>query len=238
MSDRLISIAIPNYNRFELLFNSFIRVINNDNVGEVVIVDDCSNEEIYKKIEERAKEYPKIKLFRNQINKDCYWNKYLAVAHCENKWCCLWDSDNEFNFDYLFHIFSLEWKDDTAYLPSFAAPHFDYRRFEGVELTKENVANYINDPTLQTALNTANYFVNRRFYMKCWDGNTNPHTSDSIYMNYLYLKNGGKLFVVPGLTYQHRVDNHGNEQSGHYNSNHLKTGNFHNEVLQKLRELK
>ena len=57
-------------------------------------------------------------------------------------------------------------------------------------------------------------------------------------MNYLWLLNGGKLFVVPGLTYQHTVDNHQGEEGGHYQANCHKTGNFHQEIEQKLRELK
>ena len=55
------------------------------------------------------------------------------------------------------------------------------------------------------------------------------------YMNYLYLKNGGKLFVVPGLTYLHRVDNHEGEEQGHYVTNNHKTGNFHQEVENMLK---
>jgi hypothetical protein len=83
-----------------------------------------------------------------------------------------------------------------------------------------------------------NYFVNKKFYLKCWDGSVNPHTSDSIYMNYLWLKNGGKLNIVSGLYYQHRVDNHQGEQPGHYGTNNHLTGNFHQEVERKLRELR
>lgn len=239
MSDRQVSICIPTFNRVELLFNSFERVKDNDNVSEIVIVDDVSREDIYERIVERAKENPKIKLFRNKENLDCYKNKYEAIAHATGRWCCLWDSDNEFSFDYLYHLFQmLEWCDDTAYLPSFAAPHFDYRKYEGLTITSDNVAKYMDDPTFSCMLNTHNHFVNKRFYMKCWDESTNPHTSDSIYMNYLWLKNGGKLYVVPGLTYQHRVDNHEGEEAGHYNTNQHKTGDFHQWVERKLRELK
>ena len=238
MSERTIGICIPVYNRFELLFKSFEKVINVESVAEITIVDDVSNIEIYNNIVEKAKENEKIKVFRNEQNRDCYYNKYTSIAFSNQEWCCLWDSDNVFDFNYLFKIFQIkDWKEDTAYLPSFAYPHFDYRKYEGLEITRHNVAQYIEDSTFQTMLNTANYFVNKKFYMKCWDAETNPYTSDSIYMNYLWLKNGGKLFVVPGLTYEHRVDNHGNEEGGHYQTNYRKTGNFHYEVLDKLRKL-
>ena len=239
MSDRTIGISIPTYNRVDMLFRTFEKVISTDSVAEITIVDDASPIEVYNRIEERAKENFKIKLFRNDHNLDCYANKAAAISNSTESWCCLWDSDNIFSFNYLFKLFQItKWEEDTAYLPAFAEPHFDYRRYEGLTITKENVAKYMHDPTFTTMLNTHNHFVNRKFYLKCWDGDTNPHTSDSIYMNYLYLKNGGKLYVVPGLTYQHTVDNHQNEEPGHYVSNCHKTGNFHQEVEQKLRELK
>lgn len=239
MSERIISIAIPTYNRNDLLFESFSSVIENDNVGEIVIVDDVSRDDIYEQVKERASKNEKIKLFRNDVNLDCYANKHRAVELCGNDWLVLLDSDNKIDFDYLYRLFSnIHWEEDTAYLPSFAAPHFDYRKFEGLEVTKENVAGYMNDPTFTCCLNTMNYFVNRKFFLKCWDGSTNPHTSDSIYMNYLWLKNGGKLYIVSGLTYQHRVDNHHGEESGHYQANCHKTGGFHQEVEQMLKELR
>ena len=239
MSERTIGIAIPVYNRFELLFKSFEKVLANDSVAEITIVDDASHVDIYDKIVEKAKENEKIKVFRNVTNRDCYYNKYTAIAYSNQEWNILLDSDNVIDFNYLFKIFQTQdWQENTAYLPSFAAPHFDYRKYEGIEITSHNVAEFMGDSTFQTMLNTHNHFVNKKFYMKVWDAETNPNTSDSIYMNYLWLKNGGKLFVVPGLTYEHRVDNHGDEQRGHYQCNHLKTGNFHYEVLEKLRQLK
>jgi glycosyltransferase involved in cell wall biosynthesis len=39
---RTISICIPTYNRVEMLFESFAKVIDNDNISEIVIVDDAS----------------------------------------------------------------------------------------------------------------------------------------------------------------------------------------------------
>ena len=235
---RQISICIPTWNRNNLLFESFEKVYENDNVSEIVICDDHSDEGIYNQIKERAEKYDKIKIFRNEKNYDCYNNKAISLTHASNEFAILLDSDNKIDFNYLFKIFQIQkWEDNTAYLPSFAAPHFDYRKYEGLEITQHNVAQFIDDQTFSTMLNTHNHFVNKRFYMDCWNPEINPYTSDSIYMNYLYLKNGGKLFVVPGLTYEHRVDNHGNEEGGHYQTNYRKTGNFHYEVLDKLRKL-
>jgi glycosyltransferase involved in cell wall biosynthesis len=236
---RTIGISIPTYNRIELLFNSFSRVINNDSVAEVTIVDDASNIEIYAKIMEMLEALPKVRLFRNETNRDCFKNKFASLAYSTQDWCILLDSDNEIDADYILKLLNItEWDEKTAYLPAWAKPHFNYTKFEGLEITAANVHKYMDDADFRCCLNTANYFVNRYFYMQCWDGSVDPHTSDSIYMNYLWLKNGGKLYIVPGLTYQHRVDNHQNEEPGHYQKNNFKTGNLHAEVEQKLRELR
>ena len=63
-----ISLCITTYNRNAYLFKSFEQVINDDRIGEVVIVDDCSELGLYQHIAERCKYNPKIKLFRNESN--------------------------------------------------------------------------------------------------------------------------------------------------------------------------
>lgn len=234
MSDRIISVAIPTYQRVDLLFESFAQVISNDNVGEIVIVDDASELDVYRKIEERAKENEKIKLFRNETNRDCYWNKYTAMSHATNDWCILLDSDNVIGFDYLYHLFQeVSWQPDTIYTPSFAEPLFDFRPFQGLTITKNNVANYINEPMFETMLNACNFFVNKKSYLKVWDGSVDPVTSDSIYFCLKWLEQGFKIKVVDGLTYHHRI--HG---SSHYNSNVSRTPvGFHESILNKLKNM-
>lgn len=237
--ERKISLCIPAYNRYDLLINSFIDVLPDERIDEIIISDDESQLEIYNKVGEFITGISKIKLYRNEENQDCYKNKMTSLTYAKNKYCILLDSDNTISKDYIDKIFEIEnWDNHVAYLPSFAAPHFDYRKYEGRTITKETVSRYIDDPTFSTMLNTANFFVNKDFYIQSWDANTNPNTSDSIFMNYQMLNNGGKLYVVPGLSYLHRVDDHQNEESGHYQKNYLKTGNFHNEVLQKIKELR
>lgn len=239
IDERRVSLCIPNYNRYELLIESFINVIADERVDEIIISDDKSNEDIYEKVKSFVSAIPKIKLHRNEENQDCYKNKKTAVSYSKNAFVILFDSDNTLSSGYIDKIFNvLNWENYAACLPCWAMPHFDYREFAGRVLTKENIHHLLHSSTLTTCLNTANFFVNKDFYLQCWDGSCNPHTSDSIYMNYLLLKNGGRLYIVPDLYYQHRVDDHRGEEGGHYNSNNHKTGNFHNEVLQKLRELR
>ena len=236
---RTVGISIPSFNRPQMTLHSFMKVYHDERIEQITIVDDASTSENWERLVSLCNELGKVKLVRNTTNLDCYANKYAAISHSDMEWNCLWDSDNEFGIDYIDKIFGIEtWEENTAYLPSWAQPHFDYRKYEGVTVTKENVRQYVHDATFTTCLNTANFFVNKNFYMKCWDGNVDPHTSDSIYMNLQYLKNNGKLYIVPQLTYKHRVDDHKGEQGGHYNMNVHKTPQgFHDGIINELKSM-
>lgn len=232
---REISICIPTWQRTDLLFECFEKVKGNDNITEIVIVDDASDWKIWEEIQERAKDNPKIKLFRNDVNLDCYANKHRSIELASNQWCCLWDSDNVFDFGYLYSLFQiLDWKKDTIYTPDFAMPTFSFQQFSGLLITKGNVAGWVDAPMFSTMLNAANYFVNRDEYLRVWDGSgIDPVTSDSIFTTYNWLAAGNKIQVVDGLHYQHRIHPH-----GHYNNNVARTpAGFHESILNKLRNL-
>lgn len=233
MVNQQISLCIPTYNRVQLTLDSFESVYDDERISEIIIVDDASERPFYNELKGLVENFEKVKLFRNLANRDCYFNKMTSISFATNEWCVLLDSDNKVDKSYIDKLFELEkWDKNTAYLPSFAMPTFDYRAFEGIIITKGNVASLMGEKFFSTMLNTANYFVNRNFYLKCFNGNVNPNTADSIYMNYRYLENGGKLFVVPDLYYQHLV-----HSQSHYILNNHKTGKFYNEVEQKLKQL-
>ena len=239
INERKISLCIPTYNRFELLINSFVSVLSDERIDEIIISDDASNLEIYDKVHDFVSGIKKIKLYRNAENQDCYKNKYTSLTYAKNDFCILFDSDNEITSDYINKIFDvINWNNYSAMLPSWAMPHFDYRKYEGYEITKENAFSYMDDSTFRTMLNTANYFVNKDFYVQCWDGSIDPNNADSIFMSSQMLKNGGKLYVVPGLHYEHRVDDHKGEQPGHFVSNQHKNMHLHGEIEDKIRALR
>jgi len=205
-----------------------------DRVGEIVICDDASTDESYFALQTWYGDHPKVKLFRNDRNLDCYGNKAQVLRHATNEWAILFDSDNVCGPDYLDAIYNLiTWDPECSYLPVFAHPHFDYREFEGFIIDRSNVAGHMGNGTFRTALNTANFFVHRTTYLDVWDPNINPNTADSIFMNYRLLRAGKKLVFVPGLHYHHLV----HDQS-HYKQNCHKTGRFATEVETKLRSLK
>lgn len=236
MDNRKISLCIPHYNRFNMVKEAFVNVIVDERIGEIVISDDCSTDGSYEKLIELYGKYGNgfVKLFHNNSNQDCYWNKRIAIEHTTNDWCILLDSDNIIDTTYLDALFAIpEWQTDTIYTPQFAKPAFDFRAFAGITLTKDNIRHHIDLPGLETCLNACNYFVNRDEYLLCFDGSADPVTSDSIFYCYNWLRSGNQIHVVPGLEYEHRI-----HSGSHYQNNVHKTPvGFHQNILNKLRNL-
>lgn len=232
----MISLCLTTYNRTELLFDSFRQVINDDRVSEIIIVDDHSEQQIFHDVKWFTKDIPKVKLFRNDSNIDCYRNKKEAASKSSNEWLIIGDSDNIFTKAYIDRIESLfvsGLNQKTVYQPSFAKPHFNFTKYEGMIIDKFNVAKYMEDPTFQTMLNAMNYFVNRDEFLKVWDGSVDPVTSDSIFHNYNWLKAENKIYVVSELHYEHRV-----HEESHYRNNVRRTPRgFHEEIVRRINQL-
>lgn len=230
---RKISLCLTNYNRDEMLFEAFEKVYEDERISEIVISDDHSDINIYKQLQILWEYFPKVKMFRNIRNVDCYFNKKNAIELATNKWCILLDSDNKINTLYLNRIFDLEWNDDTIYTPDFARPQFDFTPYSDLTVTKENVSSYIDKPMFEVMLNACNYFVNRDEYLKVWDGSVDPVTSDSIFFTSKWIESGRKINVVRDMQYEHRIHN-----GSHYKTqNHRTPNGFHESILNKLRQL-
>ena len=230
---RTITLAITTYQRYDLLLKSFMYVLHDERISEIVIVDDASDKEVFDQVKAYCDQYPKIKLYQNETNQDCYRNKQIAVAHSSNPWVILLDSDNEITQQFLDVLYSIdEWDFNTIYQPVFAAPHFDFRAFSSRLVKKDNVAYLMSQQWFSTALNAMNYFVSRDEYLRVWDDTINPHTADSIYQNYRWLDAGNRIYFVEGLEYFHRV-----HDGSHYKNNHHKTGNFYTIIENRLKAM-
>lgn len=212
--------------------NSFSKVLNDPRINEIVIVDDASDDIIYKKLQ-RLTQHPKIKLFRNQQNKGCYFNKQQAVKEASNEWVILFDSDNTLTKEYLDALFSVEWRVNTIYAPEFARPVFDYRHFSGCWIDKTNACTFIGQKMFDCMINTCNYFVNKQEYLRIFDSHIEPWTADTIYQNYNWMKAGNSIHVLKGMQYEHLI----HDQS-HYKKYHHKTGNLFREIEKRIKMLK
>jgi len=234
-----VSIVIPTYNRAEMLFRSFEQVINHPNVGEIVIVDDVSDDDIYERVFNYCAEQPKIKLFRNEKNLSCFANKREAVSKAENESVIVLDSDNVIGMDYIDTIMAQQWSPERILQPCFARPRFDFRKHNSLLVHKGNIRKYMSDGMFNVMLNAMNYFVHRDRYLEAWDNSIDPVTSDTIWMNYCWLRAGNSIYITPGLMYDHGVDNHGQEEPSYYIKHLDRTPKmFHNEVIRKLKALR
>ena len=235
VDERRISICIPTFQRVDMTLDSFKEVYDDERVSEIIIVDDASDISVFEELKSICDVLPKVKLYRNLTNQDCYRNKMVAIGYATNDWCILLDSDNKIGKDYIDRLFDYSyWDNDTIYAPTFAKPTFDYRAYGLTTIHRTNVADFIDKPLFETALNTCNYFVNKNEYLKVWDGSIDPVTSDSIYFTYCWLNTGNRIYFVEGLEYEHKV-----WSGSHYDNNVNRTpAGFHESILNNLRNMK
>lgn len=221
-----ISLCIPNYERIEILINSFIEVIDDDRISEIVIMDDnSSNFDIIKKSIDQLSNN-KIKLYKQDVNQGTFFNKLECVKKSENDYLILLDSDNIINKSYLDKIYESEWLYNKIILPEKLIHHpenmwgksgifIDYSKFNGIKINKDYCRDYFlnNGESLDVLLNTGNFFVNRDSYIKSFEINTfsrDVDICDVAFFNYLFLSSDENNYVevCSGLEYTHRVHNH------------------------------
>jgi Glycosyl transferase family 2 len=205
------SLAIPNYNRDNMVIYSFINVLNNEFIDEIVINDDFSNEDIFSNLKILISNLnnSKIKLFRNEQNLKPYLNKYENVKKCKNEWVIIIDSDNSIDNDYINKLNNCELKDNIIYCPEtpINEHNWSYKNYSNITIDKYYAKNNINDSNFSMFLNTGNYCLNKNKYINIIDSNDKNSTLsiiDTLYFSYLWLKDN-QYFIIPELKYNHKV---------------------------------
>jgi glycosyltransferase involved in cell wall biosynthesis len=197
----MVSLVITNYNRIDNIKNI---INNNQYFNEIVINDDCSNLDTYKKIESFCSNLENVKLFRNEKNVGAFYNKHIALTKSTNDWCILLDSDNMINENYLSTLEKIEWDENTIYLPS-TFGKFNYKNIEGY--TFDKIEDFLKD-SYGPLMNAGNYFFNKKKYLEISEKWVDVIKYVEVFaINYLWVKNGGKLYVTPGLNYNHIKSN-------------------------------
>lgn len=229
-----ISVCFTNFNRSDLLFDAIEPFISDDRISEIVVNDDHSDETIFNSIVWKYNGIDKVKIFRNVVNIDCYFNKKRAIELATNEWCAILDSDNRFSKEFIDTIFSqMPWNKTWAYAPEWARPHFNFTQISGIAISRNNINTYLDKGSCSTMLNAMNYFINREEFLRVWDGSVDPVTSDSLFQNYNWLKAGNTVYVTPGLQYDHNV-----HSGSHYQNNVKRTPHgFHDSIIEKLKRL-
>lgn len=229
----MLGVAIPTWRRAAWTLEAVSDVLGDPRVAEVTVVDDGSGPETKDALASLFAGQSKARLFFKHDNVGCYFNKRRAVFESALEWVVLLDSDNRVGKNYLDAIGPAPHDPDVLYAPSFAMPAFDYRAYEGLEVTRANLHAYVDAPRFLTALNTGNFFVNRRAYLEVFDQTSQPYAVDSLYFAYCWLASGRRILFVPGMHYKHRV--HG---GSNYVAMAPRTADFAAALDKKVRELR
>lgn len=240
----MISLAITTHNRSGFVAESFINVLENEYIEEIVIVDDCSDIAIYNNLNTllHRLNHCKVKLWRNTKNIGSFANKIRSIKSCHNDWVLSLDSDNVIDNDYIETLKQLEKNPDTIYCPcklynvNRTKVQWDYSEFSSVIIDRNNVRDYVENVNFETSLNTGNNFLHRNTFlnaMKLIDVPVNQISGgDGTYISYLWLLSGGKIKIINELVYGHRI------HDGSYYLQHIEDAvKFNSRTYQKIREL-
>lgn len=233
----MFSLAIPTYNRSKFTIESFIDVLQNPLLNEVIIIDDHSNLIEFTTLWNTCNGLDKVKLYRNKINLKPLRNKATAIGRCKNEWCILLDSDNRIDNNYIETLSKLELKKDTFYSPqilySFGREKelWNYQKYTKQIINKNNARKCVSEGLFSTLLNTGNYLVHRNEYLKVNQPNNDEQhlqTNDALYFSYKWLQAGNNIEIVEGLNYEHRI------HAGSWYKNNAKTCAENTKVIERL----
>lgn len=204
-----LSLAITTYMRYEMTVESFAQVIDDPRIDDILILDDASTDGSYEKLKKHLEGNEKVRVIRQAQNRNMSLNKRDAIALSKNDWVIIFDSDNIISPKYLDAFYGQIERDGRPldfciYIPDFAKPQFDYRKFAGMTYGVMKRPP-VHDSMGNCMMNTANYIVNRQEYVKHYQYNAEHICSDTIWFNYNWWKAGNTFYVVPGMEYEHRV---------------------------------
>ena len=160
-----ISLCIPTYKSSSFIVRSFEKVLNNENIDEIIIYDDGSDDFDILCTNINSLSCNKIKIFQSDINQKAFKNKYLCVKESKNEWVILLDSDNIIDNDYIDILLKQELRDDTLYCPEKALPNFIYSHLKNLDINA-NSYNYFDISFYLAFLNTGNYCFNKQEYIE------------------------------------------------------------------------
>jgi glycosyltransferase involved in cell wall biosynthesis len=174
----------------------------------------------------------KIKPHTNDSNLGVFGNKLAGIRRASTDWVQSLDSDNCLNQAYLDTLFGMMTDPNRMLCPSFAKPEFDYRAQAGNVIEIKNFSYMLSWRRFGCLLNTGNQCFHRETFLDVfkevpterYDRWTHDYfaaismddlehrkiydSADSFCFNKHWLLAGKKLFVGPGLEYDHPVHEH------------------------------
>jgi len=220
----VISLAIPFYNTSQYFLECIQYALKNKFVSEIVVNDDCSDEEQWIKLNQIVDTLntDKIKLFRNKENLGPFRNKYQTVSNCTNAWVYLLDSDNypfENSYSLIENISNPDSmvvyspqhlyckNDEVKNYETISDYNFPYDLI-GIEETKDLI--FKKTKWFDWFFNSGNYILNRDTYLTALkvpyeNKDTILLDADTAASFYFLLKLGVQFKVVKNLGHHHRL---------------------------------
>lgn len=199
-----LSLAVTTYNRFDLTIQSFAKVIEDERIDDVVLLDDASTDSSYEKLRDHFAGNEKVRVLRQLTNQNMSRNKRDATSYCKNSFAILFDSDNVLDSSYLDALEAVgELQPDTIYCPCAARPNFIFEKFSGRTFDRHSVKEVASDPMGNCSLNCCNYVVPVKSYVDIYEFNPEMKATDTVFFSYLWLKAGYKFHIVKGMGYDH-----------------------------------
>lgn len=219
-----ISLAIPFYNTSQYFLECIQYALENKFVSEIVVNDDCSDEDQWKKLNQIVDTLntDKIKLFRNKKNLGSFRNKYITVLNCSNTWVYLLDSDNhvfENSYNCIKSISNIDplityspqhlccKNDDSENYEVISDYNFKYDLI-GIEETKDMI--FKKTKWFDWFFNSGNYVLNKDTYINALkkpyeDKSTPLLDADTAAAFYFLLEYGVKFKIVKNFSHHHRL---------------------------------
>ncbi|WP_051878191.1 glycosyltransferase family 2 protein [Chryseobacterium sp. FH1] len=91
----LFSILIAHYNNYDYFKDCYYSILKQTYQNyEIILVDDCSIDDSYKKIQELTKDNPRVKTFQNESNKGVGFTKRKCIELATGEICGFVDPDD------------------------------------------------------------------------------------------------------------------------------------------------
>jgi glycosyltransferase involved in cell wall biosynthesis len=238
----MITVAIPYYNNKKYLEKTLELPLSSDFVSEIIIHDDCSDDEI-------ESTHPKIKVYRNKTNVGAFKNKYLAVSKSTNEWVYLLDSDNYFFDNSLDAVKNISPQRGKYYSPSQLHlvndgldPNLDGKivKYDFGVVDSNKAKELLKSEFWEEfcwLINTGNFFVHRDDYIQSMrdvyeDSNYPYFEADAIVFCYNWLKKGNIIEIVNELWYNHTV--RGDSYSHSVGNKNTESLDYHKNLMAQL----
>jgi len=217
-----ISLCIPTLNRFDTFLSNnlekYIEYLNNGIIDELIVSDEdgVDYNKIANKFYKDLNENKKFRIYKNEKVLGVFLNKLKVSGYASNKYIALIDSDNFADANYFNTIKKYIYHnqhtlpENVILSPSLAKPNFNYKQYQNMIITKENIKNYRIDCVFQTLMNTGNYVISQPLLKNI---HYNPVILDQIaacdvlYFNILLFQQhtNFEFHVLENLEYEHIV---------------------------------